>query len=511
MKRILLVLLAAIMVFAVFACTKTEGDKPATTTTPGTTTPGTTTPGTTTPPETTPPPVTTEPDPAATLDLELQKFGGKSFRISTPETSSEVFAEESSSHILDIALNIRNSTIEDAYDVVMKKVGVPASGIRDHVHALSEWVTSGDDLYDVSLTNAHSSSPMIANGLVKNWNNKDVFKYNNFSKNYWMNDINEDFVIAGALYSPVGDMCISVLSYTYVVLFNRTKGDQLFVDEGTTTVTEDVFNKIDNMEWTIDYFIELTSNIYKDIDDINGPSENDLYGFTSDRLTSIDVWQFAFDIPMIARHETDYIVPVIETEKTYQMVDKLRHLYLKSNGSNTGDSDEHMIANFRNGNAVFATAVLTHCVNRIAGMGDTHTILPYPMWDENQGKYLGGAMDNYSLISVPITCKDPGMVSYLIEVLNYESRENIFPVYYENVLKNRADDYDSIRMLDLVVAGRSFDLGTLLYEDTQGYPLVVRWAVDGDKDFSYMYGEIKRQVIAGVKYFVRKYKENANL
>lgn len=507
MKRILLVFLAAVMVFAVFACTKSEGSKPADTTTPEATTPEATTP----PVETTTPPVTTEPDPAATLDLELQKFGGKSFRVSTPETSTEVFAEESSSHILDMALNIRNSTIEDAYDVVMKKVGVPASGIRDHVNALSEWITSGDDLYDVSLTNAHSSSPLIANGLVKNWNNKDVFKYNNFSKNYWMNDINDDFVIADALYSPVGDMCISVLSYTYVIVFNRTKGDNLFVDNGVSTVTEAVFEKIDNMEWTIDYFIELTSGIYQDIDGVVGRSEHDLYGFTSDSSTSIDVWQFAFDIPMIARHETDYIIPVLETEKTYAMVDKLRHLYLRSNGSNAAETAEDMISYFRNGTAVFTTSPLTHCVNRFVGMGDTFTILPYPMWDENQGKYMGGAMDNYSLIMVPVTCTDPEMVSYLVEVLNYESRENVFPVYYEDVLKNRADDYDSIRMLDLVMEGRSFDLGTLLYEDTQGYPLVVRWAVNGDTDFAYMYGEIKRQVIGGIKYFVRKYKENAQI
>ena len=157
MKKVLLLLLAAVMLFSIFACTKNEGNKPATTdpdvTTPGTPPPGTTTPGTTVPGTTVSPDITVNnPDKP---DLELMTFNGKKLRISSApdQISLEVFADETAVNIRDQAVWERNAKIEELYDVKISPVSTGDGSLRGQVTTMSDWIISGDDFYDSFLGN----------------------------------------------------------------------------------------------------------------------------------------------------------------------------------------------------------------------------------------------------------------------------------------------------------------------------------------------------------------------
>lgn len=83
-------------------------------------------------------------------------------------------------------------------------------------------------------------------------------------------------------------------------------------------------------------------------------------------------------------------------------------------------------------------------------------------YDEAQESYLTSDMDNYSVLGVPITCKNIDMVSVITESMNVESYRTVFPAYYEKALKGKyARDEESIEMIDMVMAGRRFDFATL--------------------------------------------------
>lgn len=509
MKRIIVFLLAVVMAFSVFACAKNEGNKPATTS-PNATTPDETTPGTTTPGATTE--ITTEmqvtvknPDKP---DLEVMTFGGTKYRVSTMEayTNMEVFADETSANIRDQAIWERNSYVEETYDVKIVPVIAAYDGdVLSHVNSVLDYIYSGDDLYDTIMATAHSSGMLIVLGVIQNWNN---FKYNDFSKYYWMSDINEKFEIADTLYTAVGDMCITILARTYGLYYNRTKGDALFVDDGKTTITEEVLEKIENMEWTLDYFTELVSGVYSDIDYEVGPSAGDFYGYTSDALCSLDNWQFAFDIPMLAKSEKKTLECVFDTEKTSEMVDKLASLYRENQGSYI--TDTAAVGTFSAGKALFYNGTMLECILTFKNMEDNYLILPEPLWDESQEKYMTGAQDTYSVISVPITCKNTDMVSYITEVLNYESRNRVFPVYYEETLqKQYARDPITIEMLDIIMEGRNFDLGTMFNREMDCLPLTIRHCVGHYKEsFKTVWDGRSFGVTEGVKFVVGKYKLN---
>ena len=508
MKKLLVFILALVMLFSVFACTKNEGKKPADTTVPGTTTPAGTTPGETTPG------VTTTPEPEISIDLEnddldLPKmtFDGKKMRISstTDYVPVEVFVDETAINIREQALWVRNEKIKDEYGVQIEPYAVAPSTVTAHVEALLENIMSGDDFFDLALTSAHSTGVYLISGYLVNWLN---MQYNDFSKLYWRSDINDKFTFDDALYTAVGDMCISVLTNTYAMFYNRTKGDQMFVADGVTTITEEVLQKIDDMTWTYDYFVNLISNIYTDLDYEAGPSIGDFYGYSSDLLCALDTWQFAFDIPMLEADTRKVFKLVFDDEKSVEMVDKLSALYWETNGSyNHNDA----YTTFAQGKVLFSPQILGYALSIFRNMEDDYSILPYPLWDEDQDMYMTGAQDNYRVLSIPTTAKNVDMVSYIVEVLNYESRETLYPVYYEESLKKQAArDPETIEMLNIVVAGCNFDLGTMFHHATGGLPLHIRHAVSQQKSFKEIYDGRSGEYSRGILDVAGRYRLNKN-
>lgn len=487
MKKIIVMLLAVVMLVSVFACTK-PADKGN---------------GGSEPPATTDPENLYDPE---ALDLPDKTFGGLSYRISTRQNALEyeVFADETATDIRSNALYERNQLVEDRYDVVIEPVICADTTLRGHVTQIMDEIFAEEDSFDVSMTYAAATGSLVVGGYVINWLN---LPYNDFAKAYWINDVNKNLILDDCIYTAVGDMSITTLLNTYAMFYNRTEGDKIKMDDGSTTMTEAVFDAIKSDEWTFDYFNSLVADVYSDIDDVVGKSEDDFYGFTAEALTNLDIWQFAFDIPMIVHDEVDGLKSVFNTEKTAQAVDMLNELYWENNGSNITN---HCIQKFAAGNSLFLTTWFQLCFSTLKDMEEHYSILPYPMFDENQDGYMAGAMDNYNCISIPFTCSELEMVSYITEVLNYESRRTLYPVYYsESLQKQYARDPESIEMIDVIMAGRTFDLGTIFTSSMNGISMMIRSAVASkNNDFAKFYAEKEEGVNLGITNIIEQYEIN---
>ena len=497
MKRLLLILLAAVMVFSIFACTKKENEKPAGTTAPGTTG------GPDVPPATTTQPTTTTED-KTKPDLPEITFDGADFRVATKEglMRQEVFADETATNIREQAIWERNAAVEDTYDIVIDTYLSYDGTVSGQVSELIDVLFAEDDLYDVALTYACGTSPLVVGGFVVNWMN---LQYNDFTKYYWIDDVNKNFMFDEAIYTTVGDMCVSTLTYTYAMFYNRTEGDKILTED-EEKLTDVIFEKIADNEWTIDYFISVISDVYTDIDDTTGVSPDDFYGFTAEALTNLDIYPFAFDIPMVIHDAETVLECVFKSEKTATAVDKVNQLYWESNGSYC-NTDPGAYVKFAEGEALFTTTWLNNCFGRLAQMEDQYTILPYPMFDENQDKYRTGAMDNYSVMTIPWTCSNLELVSVITEALNYESRERVFPIYYEESLqKQYTRDPESIEMLDILMDGRTFDLATTFVTNLA---MCFRSAVANKSgDFLTFYNEREENFNLTIEKLIEQYEFN---
>ena len=496
MKKIIVLILALTFILTAFACTKTENEKPVTTD-PNVTTPGVT------PPVTTPEITTTEDK--TTPDLPDITFNGAKYRVSTRANalSYEVFADETATDIRQQALWERNEAVEDKYGVTIEPIVNQGGGFYDHVTELGVWLRAGDDMYDLSLTYAASCVGLITNGFAVNWLN---LKYNDLSKDYWLNDVNDLLTFDDAIYLAVGEMSITTLLNTYAMFYNRSEGNKI-LNEDDETLTDTIFNAIRNEEWTMDYFISIVNDIYTDMDDVMGPSAGDFYGFSAEALTNLDIWQFAFDIPMIVQDETAGLRSVFNSEKTATMVDKLNDLYWETKGSYISGQCTNA---FIQGNVVFHTTWLERCFKDLPDMEENYTILPYPMYDENQEKYLSGVMDNYNVLSVPYTCTNLDMVSVITEALNYESKTRLYPVYYEKSLQSQYNrDPETVEMLDIVMTGRTFDIGTIFGPFLGHMGAMVRTVVGyKNRDFSKYYDSQIEIINSGIEDIMEQYNLN---
>ena len=143
-------------------------------------------------------------------------------------------------------------------------------------------------------------------------------------------------------------------------------------------------------------------------------------------------------------------------------------------------------------------------------MQDNYTILPYPMFDEDQEKYMSGAMDNYNVITMPYTCPNKEEVAFITEAMNYYSRQIMYPVYYEESLQKQfTRDPETIEMLDLIMDGRSFDLGTIFNGSVGGIGMMFRGAVSNKtNDFAKYYAQSEEAINTGLNNLIETYEAN---
>ena len=436
-------------------------------------------------------------------DLPEKDFGGKDFRISTKRgMMDEIDEQEETGDIIEDALYARNRRIEERFNIKIVPVITEANDGNTHVNEVRKSIMASDDAFDLSATYVFTTGPLVTDGCFLNWLN---MPYNDLSKPWWIGGVNDKFRVGDAIYAAVRDMCVSTLKLTYGVFYNRTRGADY-------DLNETIYDTIREGKWTIDKFIEMTRDVYVDVNGDGERSNTDFYGFTAEKATNLDVYTFAFDIPLVKNNEDGVPELAINTPKTIEAVEKVNKLYWDGVGSYIPDDYMEPIHMFRSGNALFTTTYLTNAFSTFRDMTDDYSILPYPKWDEAQEKYMTGAMDNYSVLGVPVTVSDLEMVSIITESLNIESYKTLFPTYYEQALQSKyARDAESIEMIDILMAGRNFDFCTLFSSTIIGIPFMVRELVAGKSTaFASKYKSLEKGAQKGLEKVLKAYEENAD-
>ena len=436
-------------------------------------------------------------------DLPEKDFGGKDFRIPTKRGMMyEIEEEEETGDIIEDALYARNRRIEERFNIKIVPVITEAGDGNTHVNEVRQSIMAADDAFDLSATYVFTTGPLVTDGCFLNWLN---MPYNDLSKPWWIGGVNDKFRVGDAIYAATGDMCVSTLKLTYGVFYNRTRGADY-------DLNETIYDTIREGKWTIDKFIEMTRDVYVDVNGDGTRDGKDFYGFTAEKATNLDVYTFAFDIPLVKNNEDGVPELAINTPKTIEAVEKVNKLYWDGVGSYIPEDYMEPIHMFRNGNALFTTTYLTNAFSTFRDMTDDYSILPYPKWDEAQEKYMTGAMDNYSVLGVPVTVSDLEMVSIITESLNIESYKTLFPTYYEQALQSKyARDAESIEMIDILMAGRNFDFCTLFSSTIIGIPFMVRELVAGKSTaFASKYKSLEKGAQKGLEKVLKAYEENAD-
>ncbi len=362
--------------------------------------------------------------------------------------------EEVTGSVIDDAIYERNLLAEEKFDINITATQYPYANWSEVGSLLRQAGMAQTDDYDLYFVVFADAYTALTEGAVPP---ASSLPYTDPSQPWYYHAINEGMNING----------IMLMAYT---AFDKNPGGKCLVFN--QAIFDDIgeeypYQMVDNGTWTYDQFYTLIEKAAMDLDEDGKVSEADQFGFITSTDDYTDFTYYGSGLKLVDFSEGE---PVINQNE------QLFDMFLKSSeylGRDyvvldvydfygwVGDAQDKGVDVFTAGNAMFAQTNISNLV-RLGDMEDDYGIVPYPKWTESQSQYYCG-MDG-SRISVPCTASaDLERVCIIKEYLSVESLNINYPAYYEVSLKNRyVRDQDSIRMMEIVTNGTTYDVGAAM-------------------------------------------------
>ena len=391
---------------------------------------------------------TDAPETAESLGLPSDlNYGDAEFTFLTRDPAKmtwvypQLDVETSTGDVLNDAIYSRNRRVEDLLKVKI-------SGVEDDAYetTVKNMILAGDDTYDIIQLNDRDGLSFAQEGLV--YSISDL-KYVDLDKPWWSQTLNSALSIGNKQYFAYGDYNLTTYDYTHVLVFNKDVAEKYSLGNIYDTVFE--------AKWTFDTYAELSKKTTHDLNGDSKMDENDIYGLISQPKHVLPCFWIGAGVESVAKNSDD--IPVFDLDKN----EKFRSVIEKIFGITWDDGSwcnvEGMsTALFESGHSLFMDTSF-NLVSRLRDMDSDFGIIPYPKFDESQTNYYS-RVEGGMVTIIPKTNDKLDMTGAVLEALAYESRQIVIPADYDIALKGKyARDPESIEMLDLIFAGRIYDLG----------------------------------------------------
>ena len=390
-------------------------------------------------------------------ELGEQDLGGYEYRIVASDNKSEtIWVESQTGDVIDDAVFERNAAVEDRFNT--KIVIAYDEPYTDASTKLTRSITAGEDAFDLLSFHVVQLGLLSLSDYFLNW--YDIPNID-FEKPWWSPSTVNDLTYNGVCVTAIGDMALSALSAAYCVFYNKRLGAEYDF--------EDLYEVVNNGEWTLDYITALTKDIYRDLNG-NGTidTQNDLFGYLSDCASNLNAYLWAFDNPVFKKNG-DVLEYTYKTEKVSEIVTKLCDTFSLYDGikfdkthKNAENNSAHAYGRdmFAKGQAVLTNGYISMSLTHFRELEDEFGILPYPKWDTAQEDYITMSDGHHEAMAVPKTAGNLEAIGTITEALCAESYKILVPAYYDVALKVKSTrDEQSIAMMDLIVNARVFDFG----------------------------------------------------
>ena len=389
-------------------------------------------------------------------------FGGQVIRILHREDTAtwlpEIYVETEVGEIVSDTIYQRNKSVEERLNIVIESKAIPGDwDAKDaYLNTIRNSVTSGSDDYDLIGGYAYYMPMLAPEGML----------YNLMSVNYldptsiwWNADSAKELTIDNKMYFITGDYSLSLLRMTFVLYFNK----QLVEDYSI----ENLYQAVLDGNWTIDKLMDITKNVYSDINGDGTADKSDMYGYSTTTGNFVDAYWFAFNHPIVSKDSNDLPQLAYNTERMATMIDKIYGYFYDSGsayplteyGSGDYNPQDDITDIFVGGRSIFMPQYLGF-TDQLRTMENDYGILPYPKWTADQKGYYTTSQNGHTIFCIPTTCKILDAVGAAMEALCAESYRKLTPVYFEVVLKEKySRDSESSQMLDIIRAGIKFDFG----------------------------------------------------
>ena len=429
-------------------------------------------------------------------------FGGETFTISTTNYfPDEMDVLELTGEITNDAIYNRNQRMEERFNVVIEDIEINNPNHTEHPAHLRSSILSNDGAFDMAGVFVYYAGSLVLENLFQNWSG---IPYADLEMPWWIRNINDAFTVDGKLYTAVSDLCISSMQSTYVYLFNQKLASDYAI--------EDLYTVVDEGRWTLDYLYDLTSGIYQDVNGDGTAGPEDVYGYLSDLVTSLDGYYATSGQPILAVTDSGLEVQM-NSERAMGIFEKVSRLMHESAGTfriyhgKNGQTYDSKYPLFMENHGLVMPVRMTALFKELRDMEVDFGILPYPKYDEEQKQHYTYLLDNYSVLCIPNGDVNVEMVGALAEAMAADSQKYVMPVFYESALQGKyTRDQRSVEMLDLIMAGRTFDISILYSHALGDMPYFLRNAIMNGKTYASSYAASEQKYLTSAKQLYEKLK-----
>ncbi|MBQ9557706.1 MAG: hypothetical protein IJU94_03775 [Clostridia bacterium] len=454
-------------------------------------------------------------DPDILDTLPTARYGGKEFKFGLYNSQTYQFNLEGiNGNQLDDALYRWVQTISRRYDV---DFAIESGKWFKNVSAEILTGTSEINLYG---GNAYEVYMVISQGCFRDWNALNPAMIDLTAKR-WDRTLNESATFNGKLLAATGSLGVSKLLSTTALFYNT----ELLMKNGVDET--ELFELVDNYEWTFEEFEKLVKDIYFDNDNSNSKSDGDLFGYYAVDGNSMDVWFPSFGIHLTERDEENHtIIPTLWSDENLErnngILERLGQVFHGYDSIFVGGYDHPGDATkFANGEAATVTVPFRNALTLFSSsMGTSaYGLLPTPMLDSDQHAYYSNLNDQYCIWGIPTSLPESELdfTAHIADALAAECSETVYYQYYDKALKNRySKDENVARMVDVTMSNVVFDTamqfgGMLAKGKTdityEGYPYIPRNMLKFNKlDLSSVKAEIENALAADLQKVYDCYK-----
>lgn len=399
--------------------------------------------------------IETETEEALGLPADLS-FGDATFTfgvLSNPNARNPIVMEELTGEGLNDAQYNTIHTAEELLDV-----SIDEYLIEDNYPATTKIraiVQAGDDVIQVANLYCAAAPVLLSDGYALDYND---IPYIDLERSWWDQSVNQSLCLGDMRYAAVGDLSITTHDLTFILLFSKDMIDQ--------NALESPYDLVNEGKWTMDKMAEMMEVVTVDSNGDGKFTDEDTYGYLATKKNVLpSFWVGAGEIT-IGLNDSGIPEMSMKDERFVSVIDKIFAITYDNNArflsQEAEDVNQENIGMFQENKGLFMDCSL-YWVTALRDMETDFGIIPYPMYDEDQGSYY--ARVSYIMTPiVPITNGNLELTGAVLEATNYLAKKNITPAYYEISLKGKySRDEESTEMLDLIFANRVLDLGDTIF------------------------------------------------
>ena len=294
-------------------------------------------------------------------------------------------------------------------------------------------------------------------------------------------------------YYAVNDMMVPC---PYVMFFSKELVANLDM--------ENPYQLVYDGRWTLDKFEEMARAAVSDVNGDGKMDENDSWGVTAQEISKYISFMTGADQYITDRDADGRIQLALKTAKTQDMMERFAALAKDNVVYMPPSMDRSDMLTLDTGRLMFQLDSLSNA-ELLRDYTVEFGLIPYPKYDEAQKDYI--SLDWGGLLSVPCTITNPELVGAAMELLAWESANEVLPTYYDIVLTGKLSrDDDAVKMLDILFDTITYEIGGNYFGFSTGFTdlfyALPRLAIEKkSSDFSSFYEKLEKNSNKNIEKF----------